>query len=87
MGKLDQIRALREARHEERSAKPVNNENVINKASTFEDTLLTPKAVPVSTNAERQAKWRKANSELNKLRAREGMRKKRARKTAEGTNS
>jgi hypothetical protein len=43
---------------------------VINIASEPQPVLLTP-------NAARQEKWRKANTELNKLRAREGMRKRR----------
>jgi len=34
----------------------------------------------INTNAARQDKWRKANAELNRQRARDGMRKKRASK-------
>lgn len=71
---MDQIRALRERRYEER-VKSVNNAPVINNATPA--SAASPSA-NVSTNAARQAKWRKANSELNKLRAREGMRRKRA---------
>jgi hypothetical protein len=36
------------------------------------------KATVINIGAVRQAKWRKANAELNRQRARDGMRKKRA---------
>jgi hypothetical protein len=37
-----------------------------------------PASALLTSNADHQAKWRKANAELNRQRARDGMRKKRA---------
>lgn len=75
MSKADQIRALREMRYAEMQQQAsVEQEpviNVINTVTDKEDVLLT-------SNADRQAKWRKANAALNRERARDGMRKKRA---------
>jgi len=56
MSKSDQIRALRERAYEARLAAPIRH--VIN----------APQAISKSP-AERQAKWREANTELNRLRA------------------
>lgn len=72
MSKIDQLRALREQSFKRRSVTPsVNN------------AIPRPKAVNnavnnASSNAQRQAKWRKANADLNRERARIGMRKRRA---------
>ena len=75
MSKLDQIRALREQRYTETQSRPVNNMSVINKS---QPVINAAPSVTRPTNAQRQAKWRKANEALNRERAREGMRKRRA---------
>jgi hypothetical protein len=43
-----------------------------------EDVVKFQRAATSESNADHQAKWRKANAELNRQRARDGMRKKRA---------
>jgi hypothetical protein len=70
--KVDQIRALRERRFDnsKKPAKPVNN--VINSTTT------DSKRTGAKSSAERQTKWRAANPDINRERARTGMRKKRA---------
>lgn len=68
MSKLDQIRALREANH-------VSNVNNKVKANPKEGVINNSPENKAATQAERQAKWRKANPELSRQRAREGMRK------------
>lgn len=74
LSKSDQIRALRERQHEQRS-KVIISEiadvtgivEVVNKAANL-----------INSNAAYQAKWRLANLETNRQRARDGMRKRRA---------
>lgn len=43
---------------------------------------ISAQSAVINTDAQRQAKWRLANAELNRLRAREGMRTKRAKQKA-----
>ena len=95
MGKLDQIRALREARFAESKAQgdvaaasesladlkenvaAVNN-NTVNKVNKTNKKKELKSSSPVNRNAEYQQRWREDNSDLNRLRARNGMRKLRA---------
>ena len=55
----------------------VNNSTPIFDDRPFVINELTEDVFLPSANALRQAKWRKINSELNRQRAREGMRKRR----------
>lgn len=68
--KLDDIARLKAAQYERRQ-KAQAKARVNNIASPD-----NAKSV-INGSAERQAKWRKANAELNRMRAREGMRKRR----------
>ncbi len=84
MSKSDQIRALRELQFEQRRRAQA-------KASPLDKLItLTKPAKPSVINAirksvaERQAKWRAENSETNRQRARDGMRKRRASKKDNG---
>jgi hypothetical protein len=77
MSKIDQLRALREAKFA-RQAKPKAERLVEAKAA-----LITPKPLltkPAKTNATRQAKWREANIETQRERSRSSMRKLREKK-------
>jgi hypothetical protein len=83
MSKLAQRQALGARQYEERLAKAkVNNAAtkapppVINRTPVAELQALTD-AVPVKSSAQRQAKWRQANPDTNKQRAKDGMRKRR----------
>ena len=74
MSKVDQIRALRERRYQE-------------EASRLAHATATPLSIAVNgvinlvnNVTRRQAKWRSANLETNRQRARNGMRKRRASK-------
>lgn len=86
MSKLDQIRALRERQFAQRASTPVSQavNNVNNTTTAFEkieqglNEALAIARGEAKPAAERQAKWRKANPELNRQRARDGMRKLRA---------
>jgi len=84
--KSDQIRALREQAYEARLAAP--NYDGCRAKLKCEAQAYSVNNAPLNKHvvinalskspAERQAKWRTANLELNRQRAREGMRKKRA---------
>lgn len=75
MSKSDQIRALRERRYEAIPAGAIKRE--VDKVTGI--TEAVNKAGPlINNNAAHQAKWRVANLELNRQRARDGMRKRRA---------
>jgi hypothetical protein len=74
--KADQIRALRERQYadvQRQTLAPVNKQNQVNKP---QPNLLTANRTEYMRRA--QTKWRAANPELNRQRAREGMRKRRA---------
>ena len=76
--KLDQIRVLRERQYAERAADP--SPNVIYGGSVgggmgANVNKTSDKPILLTRNAAHQARWRKANPELNRQRAREGMRK------------
>lgn len=75
MSKADQIRALRERLYAESQRNAVNNAQVSrpvsNKPSETEPLVI-------NTNVRRQREWRTRNLELNRQRARDGMRKRRA---------
>jgi hypothetical protein len=84
--KSDQIRALREQAYEARLSSPnydgcrakLKREaqaNIVNNAPLNKPVVINALS---KSPAERQAKWRKANKDLNRQRAKEGMRKKRA---------
>jgi hypothetical protein len=82
VSKSDQIRALREAAWKAKLAQPAyasskerrRASGTVNKESQADGA---PSNL-INTNAAYQVKWRKANTDLNRLRAREGMRKIRA---------
>lgn len=89
MSKLDQIKALRIQREDRRQAqsaplvevvtalakRPLSEADVIN--ALREET----KSV-INKSARRQTKWRESNLEQNRQRARDGMRKRRAKDNA-----
>lgn len=83
LSKSDQIRALRERRFVEAQTVP----SAIKRQIGVGIATAVNKAKPnlINTNAEYQAKWRAANPELNRQRAREGMRKKRTAEKANGS--
>lgn len=78
MSKSDQIRALRERAYEARLAAPARQVNNVNNGLSNKPVVINAPQPFSKSPAERQAKWRKANTELNRLRAKEGMRKIRA---------
>jgi len=78
LSKLDQIRALRERRFAERTAPDATNELLYGGPAGGGMSANVNKGGLLTRNADHQAKWRKANPELNRQRAREGMRKLRA---------
>jgi hypothetical protein len=84
MSKLAQLRALRETQFEERQARvtPKPKAALLTEAKPLLTAPITAIAKKPErrgkTNAERQVKWRETNTDLNRKRAREGMRKKRA---------
>jgi hypothetical protein len=79
LSKLDQIRALRERRFAERAA-PVSSVELLYGGAPggMVATVNNTKQPLLTSSAERQSKWRKANPDINRQRAREGMRKLRA---------
>jgi hypothetical protein len=84
MSKLDQLRALREARYVEDqqtrvTVKPaVNNERPVNNAPAVINSDAAKELPLLTSTADRQRKWRAAHFDLNRQRAREGMRRLRA---------
>jgi hypothetical protein len=84
MSKADQIRALRERQYEEHAQRLAQQAAVGSPAalalSTVGDAVTNVINSVAKTVAERQAKWRTAHPDINRNRAREGMRKLRAAK-------
>lgn len=60
------------------SEHPLHNLRSLNESVAFARGVKAPGSECNAKRAARQAKWRKANEDLNRQRAREGMRKKRA---------
>lgn len=79
ISKSDQIRLLRERRFEEAQAPMRDVKRQIDTVTGIAD-VVNKAASLINSNAAHQAKWRLANLELNRQRARDGMRKKRAAK-------
>jgi hypothetical protein len=75
---------MREARYAEAqqtrvTVKPtVNNERPVNNAPAVINSDPAKEPALLTSTADRQRKWRASNAELNRQRAREGMRKRRA---------
>jgi hypothetical protein len=86
MSKVDQLRAMRERRFEEKHSEPPPKPIRLKKAKAIVRPAVNKdvnKEAPlINANVEHQAKWRKANTELNRERARNGMRQRRAKKEA-----
>lgn len=83
--KLDQIRALRERRFAGQVSPSASSPEIIYggaRGGGMSETVNNTKKPLLTSNTQRQSKWRKANPELNRQRAREGMRKLRANASA-----
>lgn len=81
MSKLDQIRALRERRFTEQALSTASSTEIVyggGRGGGKSEAVNNTKQPLLTSSAQRQSKWRKANPEINRQRAREGMRKLRA---------
>lgn len=88
MSKLDGLRAMRERNFEERAKRhagqvspSASSPEIIyggGRGGGMSEVVNNTKQALLTSSAKRQAEWRKANPELNRQRAREGMRKLRA---------
>lgn len=73
--KTDWLREMRERKFAEaRKQEPAEKADTVNKVNKIV-TVNKGGVALLTSNAKHQAKWRQANTELNRQRAREGMRK------------
>lgn len=76
MSKVARLREMREAKFEKPKADRVNNRRPL--FTSPPDIIAEQPKRRGKSNAERQAKWREANTETARKRTRDAMRKKRA---------